>query len=177
MAMSTVNASLRGTDGGVLPADMKDLLNDKFAAASSCKAVENQMCVIGGTTYGCASNASTGETLTCSYVHDNHVKKVLGREKKSGEKGKKYYFCRPRGSEVEFVDEAITHDEACGVLTDKDGGCANHDAPGLHCKDDFTCVGYDANVSPGSPVTLGKCVKNKEGGDNAEAEVEEEDAE
>lgn len=157
--MSSANAALRG----VLPTDMKDLLNDKFAAVGSgddgdhhhghCEAIRGQTCNIphGNHTDVIGCFQALGLSSQCTNT-------VALTTNSSGTWGP---VCTQLNQhDLKFVEEeAIASGEGNCKVLGVDYECVGaFSAFGLKCKSSLVCVGYVAPTGAvGDAPTLGRC--------------------
>ena len=145
--MSSVNAAIHGTDG-ILPEDMKELLQDKYAAVDGgvCMAIRDQRCEVDNVRFACKKFQYIHST--CSGVHESRTaNKNFGRYCVNSE--------LLNYDEVELMEKTETHD--CAVLSAGDGCVDDTATAGLKCKEGLTCVGYSNSTVAGTPDALGNC--------------------
>lgn len=157
--MSSANAALRG----VLPTEMKDLLNDKFAAVGSgddgdhhhghCVALRGQACNI--------SHRDHTDVIDCFEargVSSSCTNTVALTTDSSGPMGP--VCTQPTQHDLKFVEEEATASGLgnCKVLPEG-YECVGAFSPfGLKCHPNLVCVGYEAPTGDvGEVPILGRC--------------------
>ena len=159
--ISSANAALRG----VLPTDMKDLLNDKFAAVGSgddgdhCVALRGQACNIPQVSVECFEGL--GVSSSCKNLVP------LTTDRKNGLWGP--VCSQPTQHDLKFVEEEATASGLgnCKVLPEG-YECVNDGYVGLECQPSLVCVGYVAPTGDvGELPILGRCEAETETNGNA----------